>query len=167
MKRNSMSKIKRIRNFLLRKISKVTGFYTDIQNNNAYEVISRDISRSDLNEGSEVYKTNPMMKFIKNNHKLYIEKSSSASISFEKVSNKAKDLFYLDSQDRNFSVDYRIATSTSKIVLASENHKIHSNEVYRYIFNPLLALPEILELITSDSFKNVFYKYKDISYLFE
>ena len=51
---------------------------------------------------------------------------------------------------------YKVATSTNKILLRSNQKTLLNNELYRFVENPALHFPVILELLTSSEFRNLF-----------
>ena len=57
---------------------------------------------------------------------------------------------------------FKVATNYSSTLISSTNRNLFSDEIYRFIVNPIIHIPEILDFLLSESFEKTFINHPDL-----
>ena len=132
-------------------IKKYIPYFSDFINNNHYlKLVSKRIGYENKNNPEEL-----LYKFIKNSPKVYIDCTESKKL-LEVIRDKSNKVFFVNKNNHLFKVASNIADN----LLETTSTKLLEDEIYRFLVNPLECIPEVLELVLTESFQNIFAKIK-------
>tara|TARA_E500000331_G_C17253555_1_gene712176 strand:- start:507 stop:2183 length:1677 start_codon:yes stop_codon:yes gene_type:complete len=97
----------------------------------------------------------PERILIRNNPSINIKDNKTSLNCYNRLCDTLNNHFS-DQSNQQLDVYYKIALSNSSRLLHSNQSSILNSEIYRFIVNPLVAFPEIIDLLVSPCFRNLF-----------
>ena len=115
-----------------------------------------------LNDNKYEFSNTPEKKLIKSSLSINLLEDNVTSNCYYNLLDLVNNNIKNDFKNHRYC-SYRIAFNNDKKLLTSNQVSILKNEVYRFVINPLIVFPEIIDLLISPCFKNLFqFDYKDL-----
>ena len=105
------------------------------------------------------FKNSPERILKNKNIRINLIRNSDTFETYRKLANELQIHFLAQGSAKSKEVSYKVAISTSKSLLTTNQNNIINNEIYRFVQDPALHFPGILDLLLSSEFRHLFENY--------
>jgi len=102
------------------------------------------------------FKNSPERILKNKNIRINLIRNSDTFETYRKLANELQIHFLAQGSAKSKEVSYKVAISTSKSLLTTNQKNIINNERYRFVQDPALHFPGILDLLLSSEFHHIF-----------
>lgn len=140
-------------NLIKKFLKKYLPYYSDLKKRNEYIKIASTLSNNKNSDGYE----KQIYEFINTSPKVNISCDESREI-LKSLRFKSNELFFKNKSNAKF----KVATNQEEKLIETFSTELLEDEIYRFVVDPIEFIPEVLDLVLTDSFKNTFSNIKPL-----
>lgn len=133
--------------FLKERIKEYFPYYTNFHLNNHY----KRLASKEIRGFKSIKHEKLIFDFIKSSPKVTINCKESEDI-LRQLRVKSNKIF-LNNEDKAI---FKVATNNNNKLIQTYSTSKYDQEIYRFVFNPLNYIPEVLDLVLTKSFQDIF-----------
>lgn len=133
--------------FIKKNLKKYIPYYSDLNKRNKYINIASASFRNKRKSSCE----KEIFEFIRSSPKVNLVCNESKEI-IKSLRFKSNEIFSLNKNNAKF----KVATNKEEKLLETFSTEVLEEEIYRFVVDPINFIPEVLDLVLTESFKNTF-----------